>query len=50
MNVHYVPTEAVIAENYEEYLPNPYDIHLSPAGYHSIAKEFWKAINPEFKK
>jgi lysophospholipase L1-like esterase len=40
----YVPTEKVIAKHYEEYLPNPQDIHLSLEGYQIVAKEFWKAI------
>ncbi|MFT9600090.1 SGNH/GDSL hydrolase family protein [Mesobacillus sp.] len=40
----YVPTEKVIAKHYEEYLPNPQDIHLSLEGYRTVAKEFWKAI------
>lgn len=40
----YVATDRVIAKHYEEYLPNPEDIHLSLEGYQTIAKEFWKAI------
>ncbi len=40
----YVPTEKVISKHYEEYLPNPQDIHLSLEGYRTVAKEFWKAI------
>ncbi|RFU70037.1 GDSL-type esterase/lipase family protein [Bacillus sp. V59.32b] len=40
----YVPTETVIASKYMEYLPNPYDIHLSLSGYEAVADEFWKAI------
>jgi lysophospholipase L1-like esterase len=40
----YVPTEKVIAKQYDEYLPNPQYIHLSLEGYRTVAKEFWKAI------
>lgn len=40
----YVPTETVIASDYMEYLPNPYDIHLSLSGYEVVADEFWEAI------
>ncbi|MFT4415834.1 GDSL-type esterase/lipase family protein [Fredinandcohnia humi] len=40
----YVSTEKIIAKKFEEYLPNPLDIHLSTTGYQLIAKEFWKAI------
>ena len=41
----FVPTAKVIAKQYEAYLPNPSDIHLSQEGYQTIAKEFWKAID-----
>lgn len=40
----YVPTEKVIAKHYQDYLPNPQDIHLSLEGYRIVAKEFWKAV------
>lgn len=40
----FVPTESIIEKNYEQYLPNPSDIHLSLEGYEAVAKEFWKAI------
>ncbi|PLR94881.1 SGNH/GDSL hydrolase family protein [Bacillus sp. T33-2] len=40
----FVPTETVIAKNYQLYLPNPQDIHLSLAGYKAVANEFSKAI------
>jgi lysophospholipase L1-like esterase len=40
----YVPTDKVIAKHYQDYLPNPQDIHLSLEGYQVVAKEFWKAI------
>lgn len=45
----YVPTEKIIAKHYEDYLPNPADIHLSEEGYKIIAKEFWKAIDGNLK-
>ncbi|MBT2661688.1 GDSL-type esterase/lipase family protein [Bacillus sp. ISL-45] len=45
----YVPTEKIIAKHYEEYLPNPADIHLSEEGYKIVAKEFWKAIDDNLK-
>lgn len=41
----FVPTEKLIAKNYEIYLPNPANIHLSKEGYQQIAKEFWKYID-----
>ncbi|WP_026575850.1 SGNH/GDSL hydrolase family protein [Bacillus sp. UNC438CL73TsuS30] len=41
----YVPTEDIIAKHYEEYLPNPTNVHLSLEGYQIVAKEFWKAID-----
>ena len=43
-NSHYVPTFDTIAENYPTYLPNPSNVHPSPAGYMAIADEFWKQI------
>lgn len=45
----YVPTEKIIAKHYDEYLPNPADIHLSEEGYKIIAKEFWKVIDRNLK-
>ncbi|GGF18303.1 lipase/acylhydrolase [Halobacillus andaensis] len=41
----YVPTEKIIAKDYEAYLPNPSNIHLSEAGYQAVAKEFWKKLD-----
>jgi lysophospholipase L1-like esterase len=41
----FVPTAKVIARNYETYLPNPNNIHLSLEGYQVVAKEFWKSIS-----
>ena len=35
----------MVAANYEKYLPNHEDIHLSKTGYQAVAKEFWKKIN-----
>jgi bacillolysin len=43
----YVPTEKIIAKNYQDYLPNPTNVHLSLDGYQAVAKEFWKAIDEE---
>ncbi|MDQ0219752.1 hypothetical protein ELQ35_20545 [Peribacillus cavernae] len=40
----YVSTEAQIAKEYKEYIPNPQDIHLSTTGYKVVAAEFWKVI------
>lgn len=41
----YVPTEKVIAKNYEVNLPNTQSAHLSLEGYQVVEKEFWKAID-----
>lgn len=46
----YVATEAQIAKNYQEYLPNPQDIHLSQTGYKAVAAEFWKAISKKKRR
>lgn len=41
----FVPTEKAIAKNPYLYIPNPLDIHLSLAGYQTVANEFWKYID-----
>jgi lysophospholipase L1-like esterase len=42
----FVPTAQVInVANFADYLPNPLNIHLSPAGYKVVSEEFWKVIN-----
>ncbi|MBM7552141.1 GDSL-type esterase/lipase family protein [Thalassobacillus pellis] len=41
----YVPTKDIIAKNYQTYLPNPSNIHLSEEGYQAVAKEFWKKLD-----
>jgi lysophospholipase L1-like esterase len=41
----FVPTAKIIAKDYQTYLPNPNDIHLSLEGYQIVAKEFWKYID-----
>ncbi len=41
----FIPTTKVIAKDYETYLPNPTNIHLSSEGYQIIAKEFWKKVD-----
>ncbi len=41
---HYVPTYDAISTDYTTYLPNPQNVHPSPAGYMAIADEFWKQI------
>ncbi len=41
----FIPTKELVAKNYEEYLPNYEDIHLSKVGYQAVAKEFWSKIN-----
>lgn len=43
-NSHYVPTFETIAKDYPTYLPNPTNVHPSPAGYMAIADELWKQI------
>jgi lysophospholipase L1-like esterase len=40
----YVPTEQTINKMPFVYIPNPQNIHLSPAGYKAVAWDFWKAI------
>lgn len=40
----YVPTEQTIDKIPFVYIPNPQNIHLSPAGYKAVAWDFWKAI------
>lgn len=42
---NFVPTAKIIAKDYQTYLPNPKDIHLSLEGYQIVAKEFWKYID-----
>lgn len=39
-NAVFVPTSEVVAANYEAFLPNPQNIHLSEAGYKAIANQF----------
>ncbi|WP_342433080.1 SGNH/GDSL hydrolase family protein [Neobacillus sp. FSL H8-0543] len=46
----FVPTAKIIAKNYQTYLPNPNDIHLSLEGYQIVAKEFWKYIDKSKSK
>ena len=41
----YVATDVIIAKDYQTYIPNPLNIHLSEEGYQLIAKEFWKNID-----
>lgn len=41
----FVPTDTIIANDYQTYLPNPQNIHLSKEGYQLVAKEFWKIID-----
>jgi lysophospholipase L1-like esterase len=41
----YVPTDTIIAKDYQTYLPNPINVHLSKEGYQLVAKEFWKNID-----
>ncbi|GHH97416.1 SGNH/GDSL hydrolase family protein [Neobacillus kokaensis] len=41
----FVPISKIIAKDYETYLPNPSNIHLSEEGYQIVAKEFWKVID-----
>ncbi|MCZ2257847.1 S-layer homology domain-containing protein [Sporosarcina sp. G11-34] len=40
----FVPTAEKIAENYDAYLPNPENIHLSEAGYQAVAGLFARAL------
>ncbi|MDR4888553.1 SGNH/GDSL hydrolase family protein [Fredinandcohnia sp. QZ13] len=44
-NDTFIPTSKAIAKDYETFLPNPTNIHLSTEGYQIIAKEFWKKID-----
>lgn len=46
----YEPTFAVIASNYQTYLPNPADIHLSLPGYKIVADQFWVEISKSLPK
>lgn len=41
----YVATDAVIAGNVKEFMPNPKNIHLSLPGYQAVAGEFWKLMD-----
>ncbi|MDR7238499.1 SGNH/GDSL hydrolase family protein [Neobacillus drentensis] len=41
----FVETDTIIAKDYQTYLPNPANIHLSKEGYQLVAKEFWKNID-----
>ena len=41
----FVATEKMVAANYEKYMPNHEDIHLSKPGYQAVANEFWKKMN-----
>ena len=41
----FVETDTIIAKDYQTYLPNPVNIHLSKEGYQLVAKEFWKNID-----
>lgn len=41
----YIPTGDVVSKNYQIYLPNPIDIHLSKQGYKAVANQFWKSIH-----
>ncbi|WP_223594053.1 GDSL-type esterase/lipase family protein [Neobacillus bataviensis] len=41
----FVPTAQVInVSNFEEYITNPHNIHLSLLGYQVVAGEFWKVM------
>jgi len=42
----FVPTRSVIARDYQKYIPNPKNIHLSLAGYAQVAGQFWKEVQP----
>ena len=42
----FVPTTQVInVANFKDYLPSPFNIHLSPLGYQVVAGEFLKVMN-----
>ncbi|WLV24240.1 GDSL-type esterase/lipase family protein [Aciduricibacillus chroicocephali] len=45
-NVVFVRTGAAIAKDYETYIPNPRNIHLSLAGYSKVADLFWEKMRP----
>jgi len=41
----FVPTAQVInTTDFQKFLPNPQNIHLSLAGYQAVAEEFWKVM------
>ncbi|WP_223820853.1 L,D-transpeptidase family protein [Bacillus sp. S3] len=40
----FVATDTLIASKFQEYLPNPANIHLSLTGYQAVAGEFWKVM------
>ncbi|MBO9130530.1 GDSL-type esterase/lipase family protein [Bacillus sp. 165] len=44
-STYYVPTAAIVAQNYLTYLPNPADIHLSLTGYEAVSNQFFEKIS-----
>jgi lysophospholipase L1-like esterase len=46
----FVPTFDAISRDYQTFLPNRSNIHLSLEGYQAIAKEFWKHIELQEQK
>lgn len=44
----FVPTVEVIASDFETYVPNTKNIHLSEAGYLKVAEQFWNALQASY--
>lgn len=47
-NVVVVDTADVVAADFKSHLPNPQNIHLSPAGYAVVAKQFVDKVQAEY--
>jgi lysophospholipase L1-like esterase len=46
----YIPTASILSKNSKKYLPNPYDIHPSRAGYQQIASAIWKNLQSDLSQ
>lgn len=47
-NTEVVDTANVVAADFKSHLPNPQNIHLSPAGYAVVAKQFVDKVQAEY--
>ncbi|WP_153722475.1 S-layer homology domain-containing protein [Sporosarcina cascadiensis] len=45
---HFVKTDELIAKDFQTYLPNPANIHLSEAGYRVVAAAFHEALTANY--